>query len=302
MLKLDVHAGLFNKGTNPLQSQNSTDLSKENVFASTIYAKGVSARLSFRKNSSLNVSDVMKVYRNQDQRNDLKDIVATEGKKEAKKETFGYVISLEGVYLTQRLRDADDKDNLTNFNAWAMDFKVRFLLNKFKVNMDFIMRNPEFLLFNVPGLTAFESISRDPNDEGEKSEVKNEMFFSIGGEYKTTEHLNLGFLVGYKLPASYKGAGAENVLVIKDREDQSSFTSGLSKNKVRLPKGDDAKPILALKLSAFYELSDSMEVSGEVSYLMDENDSTVDESGKRVLRTKSETNKLGFALYIRSSF
>jgi hypothetical protein len=237
----------------------------------------------------------MKIYRNIDPRDDLKDVVEKNDTTKANKD-FGYVVSLEGVYLTQQLRDADARDYLTDFNAWAGDFKVRMTVADFKINMDFIMRNPQFLLFNVPGLTAFESIST------ENATLTNEMMFSIGGEHKTTEHLTLGFLFGYKKPASYQGEGSDSVIVIKDREDQSSFTGGLTKNKVKLPSGVAAKPILSFKVSAFYELSKGTEVSGEVSYLRDENDSTVNEEGERVLRSSSETSKLGFALYLRSRF
>jgi len=294
-IRFDIHSGLFDKGTNPLQSQDDMDLDKENVFGTRIYAKGVSGRIAYRQNASLEVSDVMKVYRNADPRNDLNDIVNQDKPKKVQT-GFGYVISMEGVFLTESLRDADARDYLTDFNGWAGDFKIKLLLKDIKINMDFIMRNPQFLLFNVPGLTAFESISN------EHAELENEMLFSLGGDYEATEHLTLGFLFGYKLPASYKGEDSDSVIVIKDREDQSSFTGGLTKNKVRLPSGEKAKPILALKFSTFYELSKGTEVSGEVSYLRDENDSTVNDEGDRVLRTKSETNKLGFAIYIRSRF
>ncbi len=298
MIKLDIHAGFFDKGTNPLQSRDDVDLDKENVFGHRIYAKGISGRLSYRYNTTLSVSDAMKVYRNIDPRNDLKGI---EKENKAKKEVedfgsgLGFVVSFEGVYLTEQLRDADNRDNLIDFNGWATDLKFRVSSGSFKVNMDFIMRNPQFLLFNVPGLTAFESITTH-------SSLTTEKMFSIGGEYDAMEHLTLGFLFGYKTPASYQGENSDSIIVIKDREDQSSFTGGLTKNKVRLPADEDIKPIISLKFSAFYELSKGTEVSGEVSYLIDENDSTVNEEGNRVLRSNSETHKLGFAVYLRTRF
>lgn len=299
MIKLDIHAGLFDKGTNPLQSRNDVDLDKENVFGHRIYAKGISGRLSYRYNTTLNVSDVMKVYRNIDPRDDLNDITKKDDGKKDESEGFdkglGFVTSLEGVYLTEQLRDADNRDNRIDFNGWATDLKFRVLSGSFKVNMDFIMRNPQFLLFNVPGLTAFESITTH-------STLTTEKMFSIGGEYALMEHLTLGFLYGYKMPASYKGENSDSTIVIKDREDQSSFTGGLTKNKVRLPAGIKAKAITSLKFSIFYELSKGTEVSGEMFYLIDKNDSTVNEEGKRVLRSNSETNKLGFSIYLRSRF
>ncbi len=299
MIKLDVHAGLFDKGTNPLQSRNDVDLDKENVFGHRIYAKGISGRLSYRYNTTLSVSDVMKVYRNIDPRDDLKDIAKKDDAKKTENKDLGsglgFVASFEGVYLTEQLRDADNRDNLIDFNGWATDLKFRVSSGSFKVNMDFIMRNPQFLLFNVPGLTAFESITSN-------SKLTTEKMFSIGGEYTLMEHLTLGFLYGYKMPASYKGEGSDSIIVIKDREDQSSFTGGLTKNKVRLPSDVDVKPITSLKFSIFYELSKGTEVSGELSYLIDQNDSTVDEESKRVIRSDSETKKLGFAIYLRSRF
>ncbi len=287
MLRLDVHAGMFYKGTNQLTGSDIA--SEDNIYGDKIYANGVSARLSFRKNFDMAVSREMKVYRN-DKREDLKV-----GKKEVKQaHNFGYMISAEGVFLTENLKDADYKNAIDNFNAWAFDLKFKMYFNKMKLNSDIIMRNVEFLLFNVPGLSPYETIS-------ESATVTNEIMFSLGGEVEVMDHLTLGLLFGVKKPASYETKSNVKV-VIKDREDNSAFTGGLRKNKVKMPLGESVKPIYAIKTAAIYELAKGVKFTTEIFFVRDRNDTTLSKDNRRVIRDSKETNRLGFSLILQSTF
>ena len=288
-IRLDLHSGFFYKGTN--QHQGSAIASEDNVFATPIYAKGIAGRISFRDNFDLAVSRVMKVYAN-DKRDDIelgKEVVTKQSN------NSGYIVSLEGVYLSEPLRDADDGNALTNFNAWAFDFKVKMYMSKMKFNLDVIMRNVEFLLFNVPGLTAYESITSH-------AKLTNELMISLGGEYELKEHLTMGFLLGFKNPASYEGEETGYKLVIKDREDTSSFTGGLRKNKVKMPLGEAVRPIFSIKTSIIYELAEGVSFTTELFFVRDQNDTTLNDANERVLRSDSETNRLGFSFILQSRF
>ena len=288
-VRFDLHLGSFYKGTNQLQG--STKAAEDNVFAKPIMANGAAFRLSFRDNFDMAVSRVMKVYRN-DRRDDItidKEVTTKQ------KENFGYIASFEGVYLTEPLRDADKVNSLKNFNAWAFDFKTKVYMGSTKLNFDVIMRNVQFLLFNVPGLTAYESIT-------EHSEIKNELMISLGGETEIADHLTLGFLLGYKKPAAYKGEDTGYWLVIKDREDSSSFTGGLRKNKVKMPLDMDIKNIFSAKLSMIYALADGVNFTSEIFFVKDPNDTTLDETNVRVLRKTNEVNRLGFSFILQTKF
>lgn len=296
MVRLDLQGGRFYKGTNPLAG--AVELEEDNVLGTRIYADGGSFRLSYRKNFDLEISDQMSVKRNNsDTRNDLAKITE---KKDIKadlavvKPDFGFMFSVEGVYLSEPLRNPDSRNSLQDFNGWAFDVKLKTKFKKFKVNVDFITRNVQFLLFNVPGLTAFEGLSDD-------LKLTNEYMFSIGGDYKLNKYITIGALFGYKKPASYEAPDSDYKIVIKDREDTSSFTGGLQKNKVKLPNGEDPSDILTAKLGATFHLADGVTFTTEVSWLKDENDTEV-VNDVRQFRGSDDTNKFGFALILQSRF
>ncbi|MBN2694911.1 hypothetical protein JXR93_09635 [bacterium] len=296
-IRLDAHFGRFYKGTNPLNG--ATELKDDNVLGKRIYADGVAVRLSYRQNYDLSVSNDMTVYKNLDPRTELdsiekKDETPTE-EIAIVKPNFGYMISLEGVYLSEPLRDADNRNAIIDFNGIAGDFKVKTYYGNARVNVDFIYRNVPFLLFNVPGFTAFEGISED------SATTRDELMFSIGGDYKVADHLRIGVLYGFKRPATYKAKGTDNIIVIKDREDMSAFASGLSRNKVKLPNGEAAKDIHTAKIMAIYELADGVTLTGEISYLNDKNDTEMI-NNQIEFRSTDETQKVGFAIILQSIF
>ncbi len=294
-IRLDLHAGRFYKGTNPLNGD--AVLTNDNVLGKRIYADGVAVRLSYRENYDLTVSNDMRVYKNIDPRTELQSIEKKDEKieEEIVKPKFGYMISFEGVYLSEPLRDADNRNAIIDFNGIAGDVKLKTFFGNARVNMDFIYRNVPFLLFNVPGFTAFEGISKD------SATVRDELMFSIGGDYKVADHVRVGLLYGYKKPATYKAKGTENIIVIKDREDMSAFASGLSRNKVKLPNGQAARDIHTAKIMAILELAEGVTLTGEVSYLNDKNDTEMI-NNQIEFRSTDETQKLGFAIILQSIF
>ncbi|GEM_PF-2771944 len=301
MIRADVHLGRFYKGTNPL-SGSPDKIDEENVLGSRIYANGASFRLSYRSNFDLSSSKEMKIYKN-DPRVEIERFIEEKLGKDEKKEeivaevkpNFGYMISFEGVYLIQPLRDPDNRNALTDFKGMAFDVKLKAFFGDIKFNADYIQRNVEFLLFNVPGFTAFEGFSSD------SVTLRNEQMFSLGGEYQINKIFTLGLLFGYKIPATYEGKDTGYKIVIKDREDMSSFTGGLRQNKVKLPMDESAKNITSAKIALISELAKDVTLTTEVFMLNDPND-TVVKDNKVQFRSSDETERLGFAIILQSNF
>jgi len=110
-------------------------------------------------------------------------------------------------------------------------------------------------------------------------------------------------MMGYKIPAIYKGASSvSTTVVVKDREDFSAFTSGFSKNKVTLPAGATGRDILAFKFLVRYQISKLLTAQAELTYLVDRNETRVAEDGSIRFQDTSFTDKLGFAFILQARF
>jgi hypothetical protein len=281
-LKFDINGGLFQRGRNP----------NSEVLGQMVYASGGSIRILYSLRYPPEISRDLRLYR----KDPRTEIMKLPGPPTAVKQ-MGLLMSSEFTYIGQNLQDPDNPSSSKLFNAMAGDFALRLKFNTFRLYLDFVMRNLEFLLFSVPGFEAYRAFH-------EKTKTTPEYFLSVGCDYHVqTLSTTFGFLLGLKHPATYHGdPDVPEIVVVKDREDFAGFVTQYTKNKVILPPNVKPSKIIAYKMMARCYLSSFLTFQAEITIHIDRNESMTDEHGYRVLRERTFTDKVGFALIAQANF
>jgi hypothetical protein len=214
---------------------------------------------------------------------------------------FSWNLSMEFTSLWQSLSDPDrfGSTKLQNAKAAYVELKTKF--DFFRVNLSFVYRDLEFLLFNVPSFVPFEALPT------QNVNVNPEFFGAIAFDYHFPKsHLTPGFVIGFQRPASVTAdltgravgsnppdtlAGRRTVVVRR----QGSFDI--------LPENAQPTMIYAMKALLRWDLSDIMTVVGELTFAIDNNTTLLqDDPSGIATRVFQKPEKLGFNIIVQARY
>lgn len=178
---------------------------------------------------------------------------------------------IEGSFLGERLAnaeyltiDGEDSGSVTKtMYAYAGAAEGSFRYDHFRFFGLFSYRSLEFLVFDAPGVSPFETIPEDADTRGE-------LAFSFNADYNVSIFW-LGLSGGYKIPATYKAPGSNSITVIKDRITSNSVSTAFSRTRESLPEGEDASDILFAKILLKAKFTESLSTNLEFGYTRDKN-------------------------------
>jgi hypothetical protein len=156
-------------------------------------------------------------------------------------------------------------------------------MNSTEVAVDFVYKDLEYIVFNVPGLTSGTSI---PGSLTTTPQYYGRVTLS---HYLPQQHLAASIGAGMMQPASYTDG------------EGNTYVQYTARNKEQVPDGEPAYNILGSVVGLQYDVSPSTIVVGELLYTLDNNLSrTVD--GARVSEPEEVRSALGFNVMIRARF
>ena len=283
-LHWDLNGGYFQRG--PLLIADGTPLGGE-----PLESFGGSTRLVLHQGAPIANSVDFRLYK-----------VSPDGpgllaQKQKYDDGLDWSITGEFTYVAQTLVDfesftdgsQDLKTVLQPAMAAAGNGKLRF--GRLRVHADFIYRNLDYVVFNIPGVFPYKTVP-------ENAQTTPEMFVAGGLDFFFERpRLTPGLIVGYKKPASVTVDG--DTVVVRDQYDWQT-----------LVPGDSAFDILSAKLSLKWDVAPFFVVAGELRYTHDQNrtklvssyDEGESEGYTRVYEDDNIVNRLGFALLAQAKW
>lgn len=251
-LFLESNAGFFQKGTQE----------RPGLEGSGIQAVGISARATFYQGLSPSRSNDFRLYRNDP--TDPQDYLLYQDYKPGS----GFSISAEGSFLSQNLEDPDQVGSETLVPAISAGVVANLKLEELLLRLDFFFQSTNFILFNVPGFVPFQGTPRGASTTPE--------YFLAGTLEYVIDDLKLrpSISVGIKVPATYKGevlsaqglqVGGANAGEVRTQVIVDEI------NRVVLPAGKGAVPIIGAVLKVPLALSRSTAVAFESRFELNDN-------------------------------
>ena len=284
-LRIDASGGYFQKGRNPLAP----------VEGRIIDSGGFSTQIVAYDGIPIVTPIDFQLYRNDP------TVMYNMAWKEVYGKGFSWNFSAEFVSLWQSLSDPDrfGSTKLQNAKAAYVELKTKF--DFFRVNLSFVYRDLEFLLFNVPGFVPFEALPSG------NIQVNPEYFGAIAIDYHFPKsHLTPGFVFGFQRPASVTAqltgqavganppdtlAGVRTVVVRR----QGSFDI--------LPENSQPTMIYVMKALLRWDLSDIMTVVSELTFGVDNNTTLLQDDPSGIARRVfQKPEKLGFNIIVQARY
>jgi hypothetical protein len=284
-IRLEASGGYFQKGRNPLAP----------VEGRIIDSGGVSAQLVLHDGIPIVTPIDFRLYK-QDP-----TVMYNMAWREVYGSGFSWNFSAELTSLWQSLSDPDRFGSTKVQNAKAAYFELKTKFDYFRVNLSFVYRDLEFLLFNVPSFVPFEALP------AQNVEVTPEFFGAVAFDYHFKKaHLTPGFVFGFQRPASVTAelsgravgsnppgslSGRRTVVVRR----QGSFDI--------LPENAAPTMIYAMKALLRWDLSDIMTVVGEFVFAIDNNTTLLQDDPSGIARRLFQRpEKLGFNIIAQARF
>lgn len=284
-IRLEASGGWFQKGRNPLAP----------VEGRIIDAGGVSTQLVVYDGIPIVTPIDFRLYR-QDP-----TILYNMAWKEVYGKGFSWNLAGEFASLWQTLSNPEKFGSTKLQNAKAAYVELRTKIDFFRVNLSFVYRDLEFVLFNVPSFVPFEALPT------QNVTINPEFFGSIAFDYHFPKlHLTPGFVLGFQRPASITAqltgaavgsnppgsvSGRRTVVVRR----QGSFDI--------LPENAQPTMIYALKALLRWDLSDIMTVVGEIFFALDNNVTYLQDNPQGISsRVFQRPEKLGANLIVQARF
>jgi hypothetical protein len=278
--KVEVGAGSFQQG----QLLNVKDVTSP-LYAAPINAIGACAQVSFRTSEDLKwaSSNELKLYRN------APEFVRDSYISHRETAGVGVIVQAEGNYLAHNLLDFDNPGNSIVETAFAGDVQTVVGFGTTEIGADFVYKDLQYVLFNVPGLTSGYSMP-------ESYDVTPQVY----GRLRASHHFPKPRLtpqigVGLMQPATY-GDPENGYFVVRDETDRS-----------HVPSGQAPAALLSGVAGLQWDISKSMVVVGEVLYTVDNNVSDFvasEEGGAGTYAPALDTwrNQIGMNLMVRARF
>ncbi len=273
-VRVEGGLGFFQQG----ESRNGASAASP-LYGELINAVGTSGQIAFRSTPELDFiqSSELRLYRN------APDYVRDSYISHHSLDGFGILIQAEANRLSHNLLDADTEGSTVLETGWAGDVQARLVYRSTEFAVDFVYKDLEYIVFNVPGLTSGTSI---PSALTTTPQYYGRLTLS---HYLPQQQLSATFGVGLMQPASYT-----------DQEGKT-YVQYTERNKEQVPDGEPAYNILGSVVGLQYDVSPSTIVVGELLYTLDNNLSrTVD--GERIAEPPEVRSALGFNLMLRARF
>lgn len=284
-MRFEVSGGYFQKGRNPLAP----------VEGRIIDSGGVSAQLVFYQGIPIVTPIDFRLYR-QDP-----TLLYNLAWREVYGPGFSWNFALEFSSLWQSLSDPERFGSTKVQNAKAGYAELRTKFDFFRVNLTFVYRDLEFVLFNVPSFVPFEALPT------QNVTIRPEFFGSIAFDYHFRKiHLTPGFVFGFQQPASVT---AELTGRAVGNTPPGSLT-GRRTVVVRragsfdiLPENAQPTVIYAMKALLRWDLSDILTVVSELVFAIDNNATFLQDDPSGIARRVFEKpERLGFNIIVQARF
>lgn len=281
-LMWEVGGGFFQSGTNR----------KPDVVGEDVNSGGVSTRVSYYRGIEPGTSIDFRLYQNTPE---LIDAYLSSTPEYV--EGFGYLISLEGSYLTQTLGDPDVVGGTTAQAALAGAFNLDLSFGHYDIQVDVIYRDLAFILRNVPSLDPLNAFP-------DASEQDPEILAALGGEvYLEGPRLSPGFLLGLQLPAAYRGLTPTLPNQTDINTGEQTVVVRNARNFEPLPPGEEVLPVVSAKLTLRWDLSPLISTTGQLVLANDPNQTRlVDNEFGYATREFRDSQILGFAILTQARF
>lgn len=273
-VRLEGGFGFFQQG----ESRNGGSAASP-LYGELINAVGTSGQVAFRTTTELDFiqSSELRLYRN------APDFARESYISHSMLDGFGVLVQAEANRLSHNLLDADNDGNTVLETGWAGDVQTRLVFNSTELAVDFVYKDLEYIVFNVPGLTSGTSI---PTALTTTPQYYGRLTLS---QYLPEQHLAASFGVGLMQPASYTDS------------EGKTYVQYTARNKEQVPDSAVAYNILGSVVGLQYDVSPSTIVVGELLYTLDNNLSrTV--GGTRVAEPPEVRSALGFNVMLRARF
>ncbi|MDX9722959.1 MAG: hypothetical protein RBU37_19575 [Myxococcota bacterium] len=283
---VEVNGGLFEAGRIP----------KQGLQGETVWSGGVSARISaYSEGMKPEQSIDYRLYRNNAE-------AFTESNSFLRKpknyDEFTWRASAEFNALMQTLGDYDKPRSTTMVNAFAGAVRGDIYIEKLAINVDFVMRQLNAILFNVPSLDPYLSLPKD-------SDETPELLAAIKVEY-WLESLNLipGILFGIQSPASYRGRTSETPHAGELAAGVQTVVVPNANTIIPFPSGGEPSLVYSVRGTLRWDLSDMMSMIGQITYSRDANQlgRRRDEATQTYEYYFRDPNVLGFSFFVQSRF
>jgi hypothetical protein len=278
-MRLDAGAGIFQQGKFDL----------DDVRGQSVCTRGGSARLVFHKNMPVPQSVDFLLYRN----DPMKPMILFSPEKYDPGE-LAYSVSVEGSYLSQRLKNFDAAGVTKNQGAMALAVQGVVTAGYARFSATGIYRDLNFVVRNVPGFIPFETLPSEARTDPE-------LFGAIAADYHIAKlKLTSGIAGGVQLPATFGsdfrtgGLPASRTIVVRQQGDESI-----------LPYNKDRAPIFQARISVRWQLSDILGAVVWGQYVRDNNATRIDRStteGTASLRQFQDPDRLGVGASLQARF
>jgi hypothetical protein len=280
-LSAGLQGGIFQKGTN----------TRATVLGKPITAGGGTALLGWKSGGKVGDRMDIRLYYEDPTTNPL---ARQEGLYEG---DLALEASLEGTMLVQTLEDPSQNHSTVNEISRAAGASAGLRYGRFRTHLSLIMRDLNFIVFNVPGLVPYQALP-------ENTKVQPELFGQLSADYFFAgPGLTFGVSGGLLRPATYEATVQGSTY---SGPYASQMAQGIHKLVVRgansgdwsiLPAGMDEELVGMLRADLKWNLGTAFSMLAELSYTYDPNLAQVflNEMG-HAERLFDEPNALGVGL------
>ncbi|MFZ5476929.1 MAG: hypothetical protein ACOZNI_09165 [Myxococcota bacterium] len=271
-VRVEAGAGSFQQGQLVAPNVNSA------INLDPINAIGGCAQIAFRTNPELDwiTSGELRLVRNEPDQ--VKETYISHRELDG----VGVLVQAEWNVLAHNLIDFEEVDSTVVEKAMAGDVQALLVAGTTEVAVDFVYKDLNYIVFNVPGLTSGyatpESVTPTP-----QIYVRGQL-----SHYFPEAHLTPSIGAGWMRAATY-GSGDSYIIV----QDEA--------NRYHVPDGQLPTALLSSVAGVQWDISRSTIAVGEVLYTLNNNESVSGDEGY-VLAPDNERNQLGFNLFVRSRF
>jgi hypothetical protein len=268
-LAWELSGGYFQRGAFPPQGAD-----YPGVGGRTAQAFGGSTRLTFKRGTPVGTSIDFQLFKYAPDATFL----LTAPQDYNNKIAFNFY--LEFTALGQTLLDWDQPDKVVLRPAFAGASINRLRIKKWRVNLNAVVRDLSFILFNIPGLAPYRAYPAG-------ADTRPDFFIAGGFDYFFEKpKLTPGAELAYRRPATYTSSGVTTVV----REFNDFET---------LPPGEGAFDIFVTKATLKWDVAPFFVIITELRYSLDRNRTKFvkadNESGReRVFQDANVVNRLGF--------
>lgn len=270
VLTVQVSGGHFDMGTNPNPA----------VRGQPLATWGYSARLVYHKNTSAGASGDFALMRD----NPLHRIGGYRYRSDHDGHSFR--LALETSQLTQLLEDPDTTGQLAQQASAAYALTATARLGRLYVDAFAFHRDLGFLLRNVPSFVPFQALTTAADGRAER-------FIALGAAYALPRnHLTPTIMVGIQDPAQIIGGIPERLSTVGE---ESLPDAGGRRAVVVRGEGDfdilpldgegavvEPVPIIAARAALRWDLSKLMQMTFELNYTHDENQTDLVDGGRGI--------------------